>query len=143
MLSKDIPKQETDPNSTPIWQNYGGCRRLRTEGNVSQERLLLTIGWEVSSAGEKGPPPPAKCRYTQRRSPWHEPILHYHSDSFLLILVEWGKSALLCKLALFQARVFLSVCILSRTHFVIRFFSVLFLWAYWGAFRLTRLALKQ
>ena len=33
-FANPIQKRETDPNSIPIWQNYGSCRRLRTEGNV-------------------------------------------------------------------------------------------------------------
>ena len=109
----------------PVWQNYGSYRRLRTEGNVGPGEASSDHWLRVSFAGKTGPvkwpcPPPVNCRHTYRTSLWHEPILHYYSNSFLLILVGWKKSALpYCyKLVLFQARVFMSVSILSRMHFM-------------------------
>lgn len=75
ILSKDLKKQEFDLKSTPIWQNYGGCGRLRTEESIRPGQALLTICQEVSFLGEQGRPAAAACGHAPRRPLLRAPAL--------------------------------------------------------------------
>ena len=85
---------QLNPKSTPTWQSYGGCGRLRTEENIVPGQDSSAHLSRDELCWQTGPSPAAKYGHDRRRFPVHEPVLQYHSNSVPFILVGVRKGAL-------------------------------------------------